>query len=130
MQALSGKLGLPDPKMTLAQHKHGSSRRVVALARQAVKVAHDRTLVAVPLRVHSAKSPLISSLLPHHAHDSIVGISIGCILGMVPLLFVDTFKKVWKTTQCGVDTVLCLVLFLTSFTKSVGVASAFRRARQ
>ena len=35
-QAASGRLGLPDPKLTLAQHKHGSSRRVVALARCAL----------------------------------------------------------------------------------------------
>lgn len=70
-------------------------------------------------RIHSDISSLTSSLLPHHAYDSIVGISIGCILGMVPLLFVDTFKKVWKMMHRGAEIILrvCLCLVLTRLSK-------------
>lgn len=111
MQAFSGKLGLPDPKLSLGQHKHGSSRRVVALARQALEVVWDRAF-AVP--ADPQRYPLSNLPAPHHANHSIVGISIGCILGMVPLLFVDTFKKVWKMLHRGADIILrvtlCLVL--------------------
>lgn len=52
---LAGKMGLPDPKLTLEQHQHVSSRRVMAVA-------------------------------------SVIGISTGCILGLCPLLFVDSHR--------------------------------------